>query len=271
MNYYFITDNPEIAGYVDSCGVERIFIDLEILGKAARQGGRDTLISRHRAENIAPVKRSLNAAKLLVRVNPLNEGTPREVDAAIAAGADDLMLPMFRSADEVHQFCRFVGGRAGVIPLAETATAIADVERLVHVEGVSEIHVGLNDLHLDLGLTFMFQTMADGTVDRVAECCRDANMPLGVGGISSVGQGLVPGEMVLAEHRRIGSTATILARTFHQKATSLADLQAKVDFPAELAKLRAAWEELAVRTDEQIETDHQEFCNAVSQVVAKIA
>jgi hypothetical protein len=271
VKYYFITDNPEIAAYVDSCGVERIFIDLEIHGKAARQGGRDTVISRHRAENIGPVKRSLRAAKLLVRVNPLYEGTPREVDAAIEAGADYLMLPMFRSADEVHHFCRFVGGRAGVIPLAETAAAVADIDRLVHVEGVSEIHVGLNDLHLDLGLTFMFQTMADGTVDRVAECCRHAHVPFGVGGISSVGQGLVPGEMVLAEHRRIGSTATILSRTFHQKATSLEDLQAKVDFPAELAKLRAAWEELTARTEEQMETDHQQFCDAVSRVVAKIA
>ena len=271
MNYYFITDNPEIAAYVDSCGVERIFIDLEILGKAARQGGRDTVISSHRAEHIAPVKRSLHAAKLLVRVNPLYEGTPREVDAAIAAGADYLMLPMFRSADEVHRFCRFVGGRAGVIPLAETVSAIADVERLVHVEGVSEIHIGLNDLHLDLGLAFMFQTMADGTIDRVAECCRGADMPLGVGGISSVGQGLVPGEMVLDEHRRIGSTATILSRTFHQKATNLADLKAKVDLPAELAKLRAAWEQLATRSEEQIETDHRRFCYAVGQVVAKIA
>jgi citrate lyase beta subunit len=41
------------------------------------------------------VKAVLRHAPLMVRVNPLHDGTAAEVNAVLAAGADLLMLPMF--------------------------------------------------------------------------------------------------------------------------------------------------------------------------------
>ena len=45
LKLIFITDNPTSAGIAVNAGVDRIMIDLEHLGKQARQGHLDTLIS----------------------------------------------------------------------------------------------------------------------------------------------------------------------------------------------------------------------------------
>jgi len=271
MKHLFITDNPEIAAYVESCGVERVMIDLEILGKAQRQGGRDTVISCHRAENIAPVRRALMQAELLVRVNPLHPGTLREVETCIDAGADYLMLPMFRSARQLDQFCRFVAGRVPVVPLVETAAAMHDIQRVVTVEGVAEVYIGLNDLHLDLGMSFLFEPLAAGLVDAMADACREVDLAFGVGGISTVGQGIVPAELVLAEHARLSSTRVILSRSFHQRAASLADLRAKIDLPRELEKVRRVTRQMNRRTPDEIAADTAEFRRRVTTAAARSA
>lgn len=259
MNYLFITDSPEMASFVHQSGVERIFVDLEILGKQERQGAFDTVISAHQIENVAPVRAAVPTAELLVRVNPLHEGSLREIEMSLEAGADYLMLPMFRTAEEVSSFCRLVRGRSGVVPLVETAAAARAMRNIVAVDGVVEVHIGLNDLHRDLGLSFMFEPLANGLVDRLAEACRDRNLPFGVGGISRVGHGDIPGELVLAEHCRIGSTRAILSRAFHMRAQTAAELEKLLDFPGELARLRDAERRLLGRTQPEIERDCETF------------
>lgn len=271
MKYLFLTDDSEVAAYVTSCGVHRVFLDLETLGKVERQGGKDTVISRHRSENIATVKAALKGGELLVRTNPLHAHTAREVDACIEAGADLLMLPMFRSAEDVSVYCRIVRGRVPVVPLVETYAAVCDLPSILRVNGVREIHVGLNDLHLDLGLRFLFEVVANGVVDKAADICRHMGVPFGVGGIATLGGGLVPGEWVLGEYLRLGSTAVILSRAFHQRARDLADLKSKVDLPRELAKLDEATRRLEQRTRTEIERDRRRFQECVQSVVAQQA
>ena len=268
MKYFFITDDHQVASFVDRHGVEFAFIDLEILGKQQRQGGHDTIISQHAREAIPTVRAALTNARLMVRINPLHSGTPNEVDYCIGAGAQLIMLPMFRSALELEQVARFIGGRVPMIPLVETAGAVRDIERIVQIEGIEQLHVGLNDLRLDLGLSFLFESVANGLVDRIAETCHDASMPFGVGGVARAQGGLIPGTMVLGEYLRVGAMATILSRDFHHRAKDLADLQAKVDFPDELAQLRRAEMELRQRSPSEIEADRCEFAQRVQQVVA---
>jgi hypothetical protein len=74
--------------------------------------------------------------------------------------------------------------------------------------------VGLNDLSLGYGMKFMFQLLADGTVERLCNAFRDKGIPYGFGGIASLGKGLLPAEYVIAEHYRLGSTCAILSRSF---------------------------------------------------------
>lgn len=271
MIYLFITDDPATAAYVDACGVDRVFIDLETLGKQERQGRFDTVISRHDERNIGPVRQSVRRAEVMVRLNPLHAESGTEIDAAIDAGAHSLMLPMFRTPEEVRTFCRLVGGRVPVIPLVETADALRRLRDVIAVDGVAEIHVGLNDLHRDLGLKFLFEPLAAGLVEAATEHCRRCNVPFGVGGISRVGHGEIPGELVLAEHCRIGSTRAILSRAFHQRAASLEELRGKIDLAAEIAKLHAAESKLLSRTPAEIQHDRHHFRQAVFQVVRQAA
>lgn len=268
MNLLFLTDDPEVAGYTDVCGVRTVFIDLESLGKQERQGGMNTVISQHQRENISPVKAALSNARLLVRTNPLHSESSSEVDYCIDAGADMLMLPMFRSAAELEEYCDLVDGRVPVVPLVETVGALRDVEQIVTLAGVSELHFGLNDLRIDIGLSFLFEVVAQGVLDEAAEICRTAGVPFGVGGISRVEGGLIPGRSVLGEYLRLGASGTILSRCFHQSAENLDDLKSKVDLKLEIEKLNTAREELLGRPHSAVESDHVEFQQRIGEIVS---
>ena len=266
MKYLYITDCPEIAKYVDQCGVDRIFVDLELLGKVERQGDRDTVISHHRMENISRVKEVVRHAEVLVRLNPINPKSTQEIESALDQGADALMLPMFRSVEEIEWFCNQVDSRAQVVPLVETVEAMNQLEQIVQLPGISQIHIGLNDLHLDLELNFMFELMANGIVEKMSAICREAKVPFGIGGISTMDTGLVPGRMILGEHARLGSEWVILSRSFHQLATSLAELQEKIDLPRELEAVNQCFEDLLKRSKFEIEQDKHELYQAINQV-----
>jgi 2-keto-3-deoxy-L-rhamnonate aldolase RhmA len=271
MNYLIVTDNPEVAVFGEQCGVRRIFVDLETLGKSERPVTPESVVACHRSENISQVQKAIDQADLVVRVNPLHSQTLVEVERCIDAGADHLMLPMFRSARELDQFCRFVAGRVGVIPLIETAGAMNDIDKIVRVEGVAEVFVGLNDLYLELGLQFSLQPLAMGLVDQIAACCREVDMTFGVGSASTVGPGDLPGAMVLGEYVRLGAKWTILSRSFSHPKDDVGDALKNSDLPHEITQLQLECERLAHRAANQVEADHREFCRRVARFIAERA
>jgi hypothetical protein len=194
IQFLFITNSPELASFAVASGVDRIFLDLEILGKQARQGHLDTVISRHAAADLAVLRDVVPPGRLLVRVNPVHEGTEAEIDRVIRDGADIVMLPMFHGPTEVERFCQAVAGRARTCLLVETVGAMRTLADCVRVLGVDEVHIGLNDLHLELGLRFMFEPLAEGLVDRMVQVLREASVPFGIGGVARVGEGMLPAE-----------------------------------------------------------------------------
>src|SRR4051794_35183799 len=97
-----ITNDPAFARRCDALPGLRLFVDLERLGKAERQAGRNTFISRHEIDDIARIREVVRRSRLMVRINPLHEGTAAELDAVLAHGPDLLMLPMFDRADQVR-------------------------------------------------------------------------------------------------------------------------------------------------------------------------
>lgn len=264
-----ITNNEELARYAAECGVDRIFVDLEILGKQKRQGHRDTLISAHSIADVALIRRAIPGHELLVRLNPLHDGSEVEVEQALAGGADLLMLPMFHSAEEVQKFSNFVCGHAGLIPLVETRAAVERLDEIVKVPGLSEVYIGLNDLHLEMGDRFMFEPLADGRVERMAEVIHAAGLPFGFGGIARVHEGLLPGECVLAEHVRLGSSSVILSRTFHRRSDGVAELQAHMDFREEIEKLRNKEGEFRKRGEARVEQDRECLVKIVREIVGE--
>jgi len=270
IKFMLITNDPQLARHAEECGVERLFVDLEKMGKQERQGHLDTLISSHSMNDVAKVKASLSHAELLVRLNPLHSESKSEIDKAIAAGADFLMLPMFRCVDEVQQFVELVDGRAGVVPLVETYDAAMSLESVVSIPGVAEIYIGLNDLHLDMQLSFMFEPLANGLVDQLADIIKEVGLPFGFGGIARVGEGVIPGELVLGEHIRLGSSSVILSRTFHRKSEHPSEFKANINLQEELNKLVKAGEELKMRTPGQTQRDHQRLQEVVEQFITGV-
>ncbi|MDB5872712.1 MAG: HpcH/HpaI aldolase [Ramlibacter sp.] len=256
-----ITNDPAFARRCDALGGFRLFVDLERLGKAERQAGRNTFISVHALEDVGRVKQALQRSPLMVRVNPLNPGTPAEVDGALAQGADLLMLPMFTQAHELREFAALVAGRAPIVPLLETAGALECLEEWIATPGLSEVYVGLNDLHLSLGCRFMFEPLALGLVDRVARAAQLQGLRFGFGGIARVDEGQLPGRDVLAEHLRLGSGSVILSRTFHRGGES-------DPFETEVAKLRAAERELAQRSPAQVDADAKRVAATIERIAA---
>lgn len=234
LNYLFITNQPLVAAFVESCGVQRIFVDLEINGKEERQGHLDTVISRHSFDDIKLIKQQLSTAQLLVRLNPFYSGSETEIERAITSGADIIMLPMIKDIAEVSEFGRLIDGRAKLMPLIETVYSAENIRAIHDLECVDELHIGLNDLHLELGLTFMFQLLSNGMVKRMVE---GLSKPFGIGGIARVGVGGIPGELVLAQHVALGSSGVILSRAFHANARTVEDLNSGFDFSDELNKL----------------------------------
>jgi hypothetical protein len=270
LKLLFITVDPDIACYVLSQGIDRIFIDLEIMGKTDRQGHLDTVISRHNFEDISALRPLLPSGALLVRLNPIHQGTEDEVDDAIRRGADTLMLPMFRTPADVRRFCIAVNSRARVCLLVETIDAMNNLSECLQIPGVNEVHIGLNDLHLEMGCRFMFEPLASGHVDRMATVIRNAGIPFGIGGVARAGEGMLPAELVLAEHARLGSTGAIISRTFHRQAGSVQEIQARMDFGAELLKLRQAYQTHRSRTPEELASLHSEVQAVTAQIASKL-
>jgi hypothetical protein len=259
-----ITNDPAFARRCDALGGFRLFVDLERLGKAERQAGRNTFISVHQLNDVARIKQVLRQSKLMVRVNPLNPGTAAEVDAVVAQGADLLMLPMFTQAHELREFAALVNGRLPIVPLLETGGALECLEDWIATPGLTEVYVGLNDLHLSLGYRFMFEPLALGLVDRVARATHRQGLRFGFGGIARLDEGQLPGRDVLAEHLRLGSGSVILSRTFHRG-------DAGDPFEAEVAKLRQAEAELAQRTQAQVDADTARIAGVIQRIAAGAA
>lgn len=220
LKLMYITDKPEVAQIAETAGVDRIFVDLEYIGKADRQGGMDTVQSRHTLDDVKRISDAITTAELLVRVNPIHDATDEyvsseeEISTAIDNGADIVMLPFFKSVDEVKRFLSNVNKRAKTMLLLETPEAVEIVDDLLCLEGIDSIHIGLNDLSLGYGMKFMFELLTDGTVERLCTKIREKNIPYGFGGIASLGKGIVPAEMIIKEHYRLGSTCAILSRSF---------------------------------------------------------
>ena len=220
LKLMYITNSPSIAQIAENAGVDRIFVDMEYIGKYARQGGMDTVQSHHTIEDIRRVKSVLTSSEVMARINPIHEATSEysssseEIDSAIEAGADILMLPYFKTANEVEKFVRLVDGRAKTLPLLETPEAVECIDDILSIRGIDSIHVGLNDLSLGYGLKFMFQLLTDGTVEKLCGKFEDRGISYGFGGIASMGKGMLPAEKIIAEHYRLGSTCAILSRSF---------------------------------------------------------
>lgn len=266
----YITNNPVIAQIAQDAGVDRIWIDLETLGKEERQAGLNTVKSKHSIADIRRIRPLLDKSELMVRVNPLNPESGNEIDEVVEAGADYIMLPMYHTAEDVAEFIRMVGGRAKTMLLLETIEARNNLPEYVDFPGIDEIHIGLNDLHLQYKMDFMFQLVADGTVESIAEILRRHGIRFGFGGFARVGHGILPAEVILTDHYAMGSRMSILSRGFCDANIVDDPMEVADIFKKGIADIRKKEEEISGYTHQQFARNHQYLVEKVDEIVANI-
>lgn len=213
LKLMYITNKKEVALIAERYGVDRIWIDLETLGKEERQKGMNTVKSKHTVGDIKKIKPLLTKAEMLVRINPWHNGSEKEIDEVISAGADIIMLPMWKTPAEVENFLKTVNRRCKTTLLLETREAVECLDKVLKHSNMDEIHIGLNDLHLSYGLDFMFELLSMVLLKNSEED-KEIGIPYGFGGIARLGCGDLPAERIIMEHYRLGSSRAILSRSF---------------------------------------------------------
>lgn len=116
----YITNDPTVARIAEKNGVQRVWIDLETLGKEERQKNLNTVKSHHCIHDIEVISNVL---------------TPRRYWCESIRSTPALRRKLFRSL------------------LLETKEAVECLQQVLELCGFAEIHIGLNDLHLSYGLT----------------------------------------------------------------------------------------------------------------------
>ena len=270
MEFIQITNDPQFALECELAGIQRIMVDLEVLGKRERQRGRDTVLSDHAISDIASVRSRLNSATLMVRINPWGEWSRGEVDQAVDAGADVSMLPMVRDVHQTEELCDAVDGRARTCLLLETASAVARLDGIIGSGGMDEAFVGLNDLHLEMKVDFMFELVSGGLIEWIGNCVQSKGMRFGFGGVSTDEREPISGEEILGEHVRIGSSMVILSRGFAAQAGAEGVGNRPIRLASQMDVLRGSLDRWRSAEASDLESNHATFSSAVAMVVNRV-
>ena len=152
--------------------------------------------------------------------------------------------------------------------LFETPESVDRVDEILSVDGIDEIHIGLNDMHLGYKLKFMFEILTNGTAEYLIGKFKEKNIPFGFGGVARLGQGAIPAEYVISEHYRLGSSFAILGRSFCNvdKMESVADIEKL--FLSELKNIRNYETEAGAFSSEKYTENRKFICDKVEEIVA---
>jgi len=253
MDLFVFTVDPVRAHDVVAAGAVGVIVDWERRGKARRQEGHDTQINQDTPADLHAV-RSATAGRVLCRVNAVGAWTAEEVALAADLGADEVLLPMVRTPDDVDVALAAARGRCGVGILVETEDAVRWAAALAE-RPLSRVYLGLNDLRIDRGgVDDLFAPLVDGTVDAVR---RAARAPFGVAGLTLPDRGApVPSRLLAGELARVGASFTFLRRSFWAD-TAGRDLEVAVP------RILAACAQATARTPGQVVADRAELLSAV--------
>ena len=230
MDLFLFTTDAAWGRDVVAAGAAGLVVDWERRGKLRRQAGEGTQINGDTPADLSRV-RAATPGRLVCRINGFGPWTAAEIDEAVDRGADEVLLPMVRSTDEVDRTLDLAAGRCPVGILVETQDAVDRAAQLAR-RPLARIYLGLNDLRIDRASSELFRPLVDGTVETVRA---QAAMPFGVGGLTLPGGGFpVPGDLLAAELIRTGADFTFLRRSF---TADMAGRDPFVEVPRLLAHL----------------------------------
>jgi hypothetical protein len=248
---------PTIAAAAETAGVDGLVVDWELRGKDERQAGFDTEINAHTREHLRSV-RGATTLPIVCRLNGYGPWTSEEIEAALGDGADELLLPMVRRAEDAARTLDAVRGRAGVGVLIETNEAVRCRGALARLP-LSRIYVGLNDLAIDRGSSNIFDALVDGTVEAVRH---DIDVPFGFGGLTVPQLGRpVPCHLLINEMARLRCAFSFLRRSFMRDVPL-------GDFAMATIQIRAALRDAFLRPDALLSDGRRALAGLIDGVSA---
>jgi 2-keto-3-deoxy-L-rhamnonate aldolase RhmA len=210
--------DPRRARAAVRAGVAAVVVDWEHRGKLRRQDGEGTEVNAHTPDDLRRVRAAVppGCGTVVVRIDAAGPHTGAEVARALALGADELLLPMVRTPDDVDLALDAVAGRCGLGVLVETQDAVEHAAAIAE-RPLARVYLGLNDLRIDRGLPTgaaeLFAPLLDGTADAVREAA--GPVPFGVAGLTRAGGGApVPTRLLAGELARLDARFTFLRRSF---------------------------------------------------------
>lgn len=220
FNYIAITNDPKQAINLSECGIQQIMVDTEIMGKVERQGHKDTIISDHSLNDIIALKNLSLEAEIICRINPFHNGTFDEIDTAIQNGADVIMIPMITSMEDYQSMVDRIHNKAKVLPLIETPYSFFKLSEILDYSKLTQIHFGLNDLCISLGMKNLFELLLSQTFQDTVSNLKTSGLTKGIGGIGDpqISQKVSP-LALLNRYMKCGSNSVILSRSFFIKSS----------------------------------------------------
>ena len=249
--FLFSTDPVTIRRAVAG-GVAGAVIDWERIGKAERQLGIDTQINDDTLDDLRRVRDAVSVT-VICRLNRVGPETSAEIESAIEAGADELLVPMVRDPSEVEAVLERAAGRCQVGFLVETTEAVTRIADFAGLP-VSRVYLGLVDLSIERRSANIFSSLVDGTVDRVREAVQ---APFGFGGLTLPEAGApIPCRLLIAEMARVECAFSFLRRSF------LADTRHR-DSTVEVPRILEAVAVARLRADEDVARDRESLTELV--------
>jgi hypothetical protein len=253
--FLFSTDTDMIRSSVAG-GVAGIVVDWERIGKWNRQSSADTQISHDTFEDLVRV-REATSLPVICRIDNHAPAFGEQVRTALSGGANEILLPMVRSVNEVETILDLVAGRAGVGILIETTEAVTLVESLARLR-LSRVYLGLNDLAITRGAASIFSAVLDGTVEHVR---RQVGVPFGFGGLTLPDRGApIPCRLLLGEMARLRCDFSFLRRSFHRDTRAIGPAEA-------IPEIARAFRQACRRSADEVRRQRAMFETAVLATV----
>ena len=125
------------------------------------------------------------------------------------------MIPMITSMDNYKSMVDKIDDKVKVIPLIETPYSFFKLSEILEYSLVTQIHFGLNDLCISLGMKNLFEILLSKTFQDIVSNLRTEGMIKGIGGIGNpqISQKVSPLSL-LNRYLKYGSNSVILSRSF---------------------------------------------------------
>jgi len=256
MELMLFTNSVTLARAAYNAEIDRLVIDLERRGKSARQHGYHLEVNNHKIEDIKKIK-TVVPIKIMCRLNAFNSGTKNEIEEALLAGADTLMLPMFKTPVEVNKFLEIISNRANTSLLFETKEAILCIDQFKDIK-VNEIYVGLNDLGIAYKVKFQYELLSNGIIDHIRK--QFPYHDFGFGGITVLDKGFpLSTKDIIKELARVRANQVIIRRAFKRDIV-------KKNMKKEVKRIKNFYKVCESRSEERIKNEHLKVIEKIKNI-----